>query len=362
MQVVFVHGVNTRDNGNGLYKQAVAARDDRLRRLAFGADAKVYSPYWGQYGLPGKDLGSFPAAKGAVQALGNPKSPLSAESFLELAQQDFTDLIAALSVAAISTADLASDQDRRAIEDYWMAAVAYAEARGTPGWLVDVGTDAEFADKLSAEVGMASKIRSLGTGWLPGLPEFDFHAVAAQGARKVAAGFLARFLGDALMFFSRRAQSVAVRQEIAKHIVLAATAAAVDNGPLILIGHSMGGTVLHEVLSDPEEVAVIEKQLGRQLVVDLFLSVGTQIGLFAELNLFPTSSGERALAVPIKNYWNIYDYTDTLAFLCGPFVKGSVDFEVNTAAGVIESHSAYFQNALFFARLKSRLKAVGIIS
>jgi hypothetical protein len=362
MQVVFVHGVNTRDNGHDHYKHSVTSRDDRLRRLAFGADAKIYSPYWGQYGLPGKDLESFPTAKGAVQALGNPKSPLSAESFLALAQKNFVDLIAALSVAAISSADLANDQDRRAIEDYWIAAVAYAEARGKPGWLVQVGTDVEFADKLSAEVGMASKIRSLGTGWLPGLPKFDLHAIAAQGARKVAAGFLAQFLGDALMFFSRRTQSAAVRQEIAKHIVLAAKAAAADNGPLILIGHSMGGSVLHEVLSDPEEVAVIEKELGRQLVVDLFLSVGTQIGLFAELNLFPASSGERALAVPIKNYWNIYDYTDTLAFLCGPLIKGAVDFEVNTAAGFIESHSAYFQSALFYSRLKARLKAIGIIS
>ncbi|MBU1307189.1 MAG: hypothetical protein KKF33_16930, partial [Alphaproteobacteria bacterium] len=171
----------------------------------------------------------------------------------------------------------------------------------------------------------------------------------------------AQFLGDALMFFSRRDKSIAVRQEVSKHIVAAANAAAVENGPLVLIGHSMGGALLQEVLRDPEEVAAIEKLLGRQLVVDLFLSVGTQIGLFAELSLFPASSGDATRAVSVKNYWNVYDYTDTLAFLCGPFIKGSVDFEVNTAAGVIESHVAYFQNALFFARLKARLKDAGII-
>ncbi|MFG1284883.1 hypothetical protein [Xanthobacter autotrophicus] len=362
MQVVFVHGVNTRDNGDSLYQQAVATRDDRLKRLAFGADAKIYSPYWGQFGLPGKALASFPAAKGMVQALGNPKSPPLAENLLALARRDFIELISALSVAAITAAGLSSDEERHSVEDYWMAAVVYAEARGTPGWLANITTEAELAGKLSAEVGMVSKSRSLGTGWLPGLPQFDFHAVAAAEARRVAAGFLAQFLGDALMFFSRRDLSIAVRREIAKHIIVAATAAAVDSGPLVLIGHSMGGAVLQEVLSDPDEVAAIEKQLGRQLVVDLFLSVGTQIGLFAELNMFPTSSGRPSLAVPVKNYWNAYDYTDTLAYLCGPLIKGAVDFEVNTAAGVIESHVAYFQNALFFSRLKTRLKAAGIVS
>lgn len=359
MQVVFVHGVNTRASDDGIYEKAVAARNDRLKRLAFGSAATIHNPYWGQFGLPGKQLTCFPESRGAVQSLGMGGAPLLKGDFLTLARQDFGALIASLSVAAIRSAETKSEDERHAVEDYWMAAIAYAEARGKPNWLDNTATEPDFAGRLDAEVAVSFKRRSLGTDWIP---RFDFHAKGAAGARKMAAGFLTQFLGDALMFFSRRDKSESVRQEIARHIVTAAKAAKIDDAPLILIGHSMGGSVLHEMLSDANQVTSIEEQLGGKLVVDLFLSVGTQIGLFAELNLFPTRSRDLAATVPIKHFWNVYDYTDTLAYLCEPLIERAVDFEVNTAAGIFASHGAYFENALFFARLKARLKDAEIIN
>jgi hypothetical protein len=123
----------------------------------------------------------------------------------------------------------------------------------------------------------------------------------------------------------------------------------------------MGGGVLHEILSDPETVAAMETELGRPLDVDLFLSVGTQIGLFAELKQFATPPGGDLLAVPVKHYWNVFDYNDTLAFLCAPVLPGAVDLEISTSANVADAHGAYFESALFFSRLKARLMEIDLV-
>jgi len=116
------------------------------------------------------------------------------------------------------------------------------------------------------------------------------------------------------------------------------------------------------MLTDPEEVDAIEEQLKQPLSVDLVLGVGTQVGLFAELNQFATPATDQPLAVCCQHYWNVYDYADTLAFVCGEILPKVVDLEVTTAGGVLKSHTAYFDNALFFRRLNARLKKAGLVA
>ena len=106
----------------------------------------------------------------------------------------------------------------------------------------------------------------------------------------------------------------------------------------------------------------MEARLGAPLEIDLFLSVGTQIGLFAELGQFEVPGDGKLLAVPVAHYWNVYDYHDTLAFVCGPVLNGVEDFEVKTAAGVVSAHGAYFESAVFFRRLHLKLVEVGLVS
>lgn len=366
MQVVFVHGVNTRDLGDGEHPKLVAGRTDRLTRLAFGGNATIRNPYWGQYGLPTKTLKSIPREKLGAFAFGVEAKPV-AEGFLKLAKESFVDAIAAASVVAISEATLhAPTNERRELEDFWVKAAAFADAGPPPGWLSSITSDSELISNLGREVdarancSLAPTATPLGLGWKPSLPSWDANAFAASKGRELLAGALAQFLGDALMFFSRRDQSVLVRNEICASIVDAAKVAADKGDPLILIGYSMGGAILHEILTDPDTVASIQAQTGRPLKIDLFLSVGTQIGMFAELKQFaPHATGP--LAVPVDHYWNVFDYNDTLAFLCAPTVPDAVDMEISTNANVVAAHGVYFESALFFSRLNARLVDIGLV-
>jgi hypothetical protein len=367
MQVVFVHGVNTRDIGDGDYQRWVDGRSDRLRRLAFGGKAEIRNPYWGEFGLSVKTLLALPSAKGKVAPLGLETKTAAAvhNEAVVVSRRDFQSAIASLSAAAIADATLnGSVSERHAVEDFWMAASAYADNDPDPDWLADIRTDEELLTHLRQIVSPEQEGRAHTvlerSGWKEFIPSFDGSAFAAERARELMAGYLAQFIGDALMFFSRRDKSIAVRRAISGDIVAAARAAKDKAQPLVLIGYSMGGGILHELLTDPTEVAQIEEELGFGLTVDLFLSVGTQIGLFAELNQFVKPSGGKLLSVPITHYWNVFDYNDTLAFLCEPLLPGVVDMEVSTAAGVIGAHGAYFDSALFFRRLRKRLIDAGL--
>ena len=365
MQVVFVHGVNTRDLGDGEYPKWVAGRTDRLARLAFAGNAEIRNPYWGQHGLATKALKSLPREKHGAVTFGV-EDRFVADGFLRLAKENFAEAIAAASVAAISEATLhASTNDRRELEDFWVTAAAVADASPPPDWLSTIRSDDELISNLAREVNarhnlyLAPVASPLEFGWKPSLPSWDANAFVASKGRDVLAGYLAQFLGDALMFFSRRDQSIMVRNEICASIVDAARVAADKGNPLVLIGYSMGGAILHEILTDPDMVASIEDQIERPLKIDLFLSVGTQIGMFAELKQFATHAGP--LAVPVDHYWNVFDYNDTLAFLCTPVVPGVVDMEISTNANVAAAHGVYFESALFYSRLKARLVDIGLV-
>jgi hypothetical protein len=366
MQVVFVHGVNNRDLGDGVYEQMTLGRKDRFNRLAFDQTASIRFPYWGKFGLAETSLLSIPTSKGETQALGtliSPGAQADSASIVAAAKRNFPAIVASLSVAALeAVSNSKSETERHAVEDFWMAAARYADARPVPSWLSSLRSDDELGQRLAGEVSASRRVESLGAGWLPKLPKFDPVAAVAGKARDIAAPYLAQFLGDAMMFFSRRNQSDQVRAEINGSILEAAKAARDSNEPLVLIGHSMGGSILHELLTDADNIDSIEHQLERPLKVDLFLGVGTQVGLFAELKQFQAPSSKGPLGVAVSHYWNIYDYADTLAFLSEPTIADVVDFEISTSAGLSTAHNAYFDNAFFFSRLNKRLKEAGLLA
>lgn len=243
-----------------------------------------------------------------------------------------------------------------------MAAADFAEMRPHPAWLTGTISIDGISAWLDDEVQVVKQLRPLGGTWKTSGPISGTNDFAAARLRDWSSGFLARFLGDAFMFFSRRKAGNAVRREIAAAILDAARAAEAERQPLVLIGHSMGGSVLHDMLSDPEQVRALEAELGRPLAVKLFMTVGTQVGLFAELGQFMPSDAGHPLVVGCRHYWNVFDFADTLSFLTGPILRGVIDLEVNTAGGVLHSHNAYFDNTVFFTRLRARLLKAGLAS
>ena len=363
MQVVFVHGVNNRDAGDGEFAREVEARTDRLDRLAFGGVATIRNPYWGKFGRPTRNLESVPKKRGSTQTLGlDPNRPPGDGAAFDPAVHDLPEIVGSLSIAVLQDAGTLSADARHALEDYWMAAAEFAEMRPHPAWLTPTVSLDEISAQLAKEIEVVKQLRPLGgTRTTPG-PISGANDFAAARLRDWSSGFLARFLGDAFMFFSRREAGNAVRREIAAAILGAARAAEPDHQPLVLIGHSMGGSVLHDMLSDPEQVRVLEAELGRPLSVDLFMTIGTQVGLFAELGQFVPSGADHPLAVRCRHYWNVFDFADTLSFLTGPILRDVVDLEVNTAGGILHSHNAYFDNTVFFTRLRARLQEVGLAS
>lgn len=381
MQIVFVHGVSTRDLGDGGYQKWVEDRKDRLNRMAFGGRAQIDNPYWGKFGLGVRTLKSMPSAKGSAEpfvvAKENPEGPVAERRFRSVggpdplvmqARTDFTEAVASMSVAAIAdaTANL-SAEERHRVEDFWLAAADYADSRPAPDWLAGVTSTGQLMEELARHSARSGNLEAVprqrqhrGAG-RAGWQNLDPNAFIAGKARDVMAGYLAQFLGDALMFFSRRERSGLVREEICRSVVRAAGLAHANDEPLVLIGYSMGGGVLHEILTDPVAVERMQSELGRPLEIDLFLSVGTQIGMFAELNQFANAPKGQPLAVPAVNYWNVFDYNDTLSFLCSPVIEGAVDLEVSTGANVKDAHGAYFESALFYSRLNRRLRDAGLV-
>ncbi|MBY0254618.1 MAG: hypothetical protein K2X54_25100 [Methylobacterium organophilum] len=363
MQVVFVHGVNNRDAGDGEFARDVEARTDRLSRLAFGGGATIRNPYWGKFGRPARTLGSVPRKRGTAVTLGlDPNASSGGYPVFDPAGHDLREIVGSMSIAALQEAANSSPEVRREVEDYWMAAADFAEMRPHPPWLARPLSLDEISARIDAEVEVMKEVRPLGGTWKTSRPISGANDFAAARLRDWSSGFLAQFLGDAFMFFSRREAGNAVRREIATSILDAARTAEAEGQPLLLIGHSMGGSVLHDMLSDPAQVRDLEEELGRPLKVDLFMSVGTQVGLFAELGQFTPSRAGRPLAVRCARYWNVFDFADTLSFLASPVLPDVVDLEVNTAGGVLHSHNAYFDNAVFFTRLRRRLVEAGLAS
>jgi hypothetical protein len=131
----------------------------------------------------------------------------------------------------------------------------------------------------------------------------------------------------------------------------------------------MGGVILYDLLSDIAFVESMSKDLGEEFKADLLLTVGSQVALFEELKLFTASnpsdgvqSGSR-LKKPdcIHRWWNAFNRLDVLSFIAEPVFFQVSDFEVNTTAGVLDAHSAYFTNSVFYRHLNIRLKEAGIL-
>ncbi len=127
--------------------------------------------------------------------------------------------------------------------------------------------------------------------------------------------------------------------------------------------------ILYDLLSDCGVVAQSSAALGFDLKVDLLLTVGSQVALFEELKVYTSSSASYPGASPkapmpnsVAVWWNVFNKMDVLSFATEPVFQGPVDWAVDTSAGVLDVHSAYFSNMLFYTRLNARLKTGGLLT
>jgi hypothetical protein len=374
LRVTFVHGVAVRDGDD--YGSTVRSRDQLFKTIAFAnTPIDIRNAYWGKNASrpawDGKSLPRFADKATSFALLGGLNPPANAagsRTVSEVARSDFGTAIDALFVAVVETAE----KENRALtaEELkgFAAAGAYAQANPKPAWLQPGMSDADFVDALKkqfppgtmsfgikdylfgAATSLVGKARNLVSTGLTATFRDDLNPLVA------------RFLGDVLVYVKKGNQREAIRTDIANEL-LAAQAAKAPGDKLVAVGHSMGGVILVDMLSDPASAL-------KDIEVDLLLTVGSQPGYFEEMKLFTTSRDDTGTGKPVpkapkppnvKRWWNVYDPVDLLSFRCDPIFDGVEDFSFSSATGLMDAHTSYFKRPKFHQRLNARAIEDGLL-
>ncbi|HEV3157633.1 MAG TPA: hypothetical protein VGZ00_09845 [Candidatus Baltobacteraceae bacterium] len=106
-------------------------------------------------------------------------------------------------------------------------------------------------------------------------------------------------------------------------------------GPLVVIGHSLGGVALVDLLVDWEY----------REHVQLLITVGSQAPYLYETDALRSLSFGTELPAHFPPWVNIYDLRDFLSFCGKPIFPGRVDdYAVNNRLQFPEAHGGYFNN------------------
>ncbi|NUK34082.1 hypothetical protein HRW23_26800 [Streptomyces lunaelactis] len=146
------------------------------------------------------------------------------------------------------------------------------------------------------------------------------------------------FLGDILRYQARG-------QELRDFLHREITA---EPGPTVLIGHSLGGIALVDLLA--LAAARGEPVPGAELVV----TVGSQAPFLYELGALTALEPGETLPDGFPRWLNIYDRQDLLAFLAEPVFPGDprvVDHEVSSRQPFLPCHSAYWKLGSVYDRI-----------
>lgn len=386
----FVHGVATRQSPE--YDVAVAARGRRFRSTAFdGVPLEIIDTYWGAFGAgPQWDLACIPDVRKEFEHLGlddeeilsiDGKEPLT-DRIVYAAKADFAGTVAALSIENLAALEAEGDEDALIeAERFWAAAASYAERDTAPGWLDSASDDEEFVAKLRENVEALASTTDLGfldpiggaVRRLGGAMSNLVNKPFARIGRERISPVVAIFIGDVFRYLREAEPREEIRQAVLADLTTAAKAAQSSSTPLVVIGHSMGGIILYDLLSHEAAMKAVDAQLDKPLAVDLLLTVGSQVALFEELKLFTSSDPARRGEAPkpmdrapkpgrAEIWWNAFDRMDVLSFIAQPVFSDVVDLEVDTIAGVKSAHTAYFTNMVFYQRLNARLREIGIVA
>lgn len=385
-QLVFVHGVATRSGS--AYDQTVENRDKLFRAALFqGGDVSIHTPLWGDLvpaiagavfdtkGVTAYALGAgsqpFGGGMGGINRTGAAGAAQSG-SFATIAKANPTVALDALFAELLDRYDAEGVEIPEQQLGAFMRAVdamAADEAAGDNLELANNGAKALLAGVASdADLGAA-----LGAGADP--VSYGIVNAFSQAAKSVAdrlrkavssvaldplADFVrpavGMFLGDVFTYLHDGETRTAVRAKI-REAFEAAQHARKPGEKLVVIGHSLGGVILVDMLYSPESAG-----LPAGLKVDALLTVGSQPGLFQALGLFRPAS-EEAIGKPeaVAHWFNVFDPIDPLAFRADPIFTGVEDFQFNSITGLASAHTTYFKRPQFYARSRKRLIDAGVI-
>jgi hypothetical protein len=426
MPLVYVHGVANRRGETAEEQQVFDNRvqliAEQFRNSAFADRVvaedglRVFTPYWGDLGIKfARNLACLPQSGIQALSVSNPNEAALLEATAQIIDAD------ALRQEGIQTAPLLTLARNRSLEaavdllfvgaatapiagilfdeaalkealpevaQFAEVAERYAAAQPQPEWLQNISDDNEFVDRLLQEVATfrnssaaapAAEVESLGFG--DKLSSFFSNAangvrravgeiagvvgdVVTQGVRDgfmavsghirpAASAFVGRFFGDVFTYMENRQPIVEL---VLADIDQAVAAKRQGDEELYLVGHSFGGIILYDILT----------HFRPELECDLYVTVGSQVGLFAEIGRLADKENIDAAfkvhansLVPrpkaAKRWLNIFDSTDFVGFGTKGVFSGVIDFRFETEAMPLVSHAAYFDTPRFFARLRERV-------
>ncbi len=390
-QLVFVHGVATRKGAD--YDQSVANRNALFEKVLFEqAGLAIHTPLWGDFvpKIPGEifatgkvatafRLGSGAATVGVGSGLGNAigggaAAPGTALTLAELAKTNPNAALDALFVELLESYDRKNQAIPQAELD------SFSEAAKAIAVDLAVGDTQLPADGARARFGQAASDQALREA-LGRRPDgaASYGVVSAIGnaigavtdrmrniASRVAVDPLADlvrpsvgfFLGDVFAYLNDGKLRADIRSEILKGLLAAHAAKGADE-KLIVIGHSLGGVILVDMLSSPTESG-----LPGDFRIDALLTVGSQPGLFQALGLFvePQEGTKTPRPQCVAAWFNVFDPLDPLAFRCEPIFSDVKDMRFDSITGVASAHTTYFKRPQFYARARRRLREIGVIA
>lgn len=393
-QLVFVHGVATRDSAS--YQRAVANRDRLFRNALFrDPQLKISNPLWGDL-VPtvhkdvyetGGDVGTFSIGDVADSSLGgslggNMGGSLSGGgvaassgemSLAEVAQDHPTVALDAVFIELLENSEAEGSELTDAEIDAFVRIAAAIEADeiaadnlqnasdGAKAMLASVNSDLELAAKVneasqaSGTYGIVDRVKAA-VGAVTGRIRKVATSLAFDPLADLVRPSIGFFLGDVFTYLREDQTREKVRGRIRDALVQAH--AELENGEkLVVIGHSMGGVILVDML-----LADDRGGLPMDLHVDALFTVGSQPGFFQALGLFRSVSQDR-IAKPdhIGAWFNVFDPVDPLAFRADPIFSGVSDLKFDSITGIASAHTTYFKRPQFHARARKRLREAGVI-
>ncbi|MFJ9607364.1 hypothetical protein ACIRS1_13605 [Kitasatospora sp. NPDC101176] len=165
-----------------------------------------------------------------------------------------------------------------------------------------------------------------------------------HGRSRLTAGSVP-VLGDILRY---QAKGGPLRDTLAAHVTA-------SDGPTVLIGHSLGGVALVDLLA---LAALRGKPLGD---VRLLVTVGSQAPFLHELGALTGLPTGAPLPTGFPRWLNVFDRNDLLAFRARPVFAGAdqvVDHEIDSRQPFPVCHSAYWKIDDVYDRIAEETKAL----
>lgn len=161
----------------------------------------------------------------------------------------------------------------------------------------------------------------------------------------------ALLIGDAFAYFSARgdmSKASPIAERVMADLRAADKSRRDSSDELIVIGHSMGGVILCDVVSC----------YGKDIPIDILITVGSQFPLFADLNMFHgIPANQRPIPKPanVRHWINIFDPHDFLGYPASHMFSEVTDFHLPTYEIGAGTHTNYFNRRSFYFQLARRL-------